>query len=305
VWKVQVNTRLEAVDAVAVAFERVLGASPVVESRPGKSSARVAVYLTGRVANWHETRRALRLALQQIRDCGLDVGRARIERRFVRREDWAESWKRHFKPLRIGRALLIRPGWSRVRPRRGEAEVVLDPGLSFGTGHHPTTAWCLRELVRLRKTGHAQAFLDIGTGSGILAIAAAKLGYAPVMAFDVDPQAVRVARANARANGVARAVRIFRADLSALPGRPARRFDVVCANLTAPLLLAQRRRIAAQLSGAGVLVLAGILQSEFASVVRAYAESGLRPSRTCVRNEWHSGTFVRGRVKRRRAGQIF
>lgn len=297
-WKVQINTRLEAVEAVAEALERLLGASPVIESRPGKPSARVVVYLARRVARWPETRRALRQALERIRRCGLEVGPARIERRLLRRQDWTESWKRHFKPLRIGRALLIRPSWSRARPRQGEAEVVLDPGLSFGTGHHPTTAWCLRELVRLRKTGQPQAFLDMGTGSGILAIAAARLRYAPVVALDVDAQAVRVARANATANGLARAVRVVHADLSALPRRPTQRFDVVCANLTAPLLVAECRRIAAQLRGGGALVLAGILQGEFASVVRAYGELDLRPCRTRVQGEWQSGTFVRNATGR-------
>ena len=139
----------------------------------------------------------------------------------MRREDWAESWKRHFKPIEIGDALLVKPSWSKRRPRKNQAVVILDPGLSFGTGQHPTTAFCLREIVRLKlakergrlarefKTRHhadepsaLQSFLDIGTGSGILAIAAAKLGYQPVHAFDFDAEAVRIARANARANRV-------------------------------------------------------------------------------------------------------
>lgn len=295
-WRIRVNTTPEAAEAVAEALARLLGAPPVIESRPGGATARVAVYLTERLANWPATQRALRESIRQIRRCGLDAGRVRIERRFLRKEDWAESWKRHFKPLAIGRALCIRPSWSRARAGRGRAEVVLDPGLSFGTGHHPTTEWCLRELVRLRKTGQAQAFLDIGTGSGILAIAAAKLGYRPVVAFDVDAQAVKVARANARSNRVARAVRIFRADLSALPQRAARRFDVVCANLTTPLLLQERRRIAARVLPEGALVLAGILHSEFASVVRAFRALGLRLSRARVRGQWQSGTFVRKRA---------
>lgn len=289
-WKIQLQTTSEAAEAIAEALARVLGEQPVIETRPGKPGARVAVYVGGRLAGWSEKRRALQQAIERIRSCGLTVGPARIELRRLRKEDWAESWKRHFKPLRIGRVLLIRPSWSRARP--GRAEVVLDPGLSFGTGHHPTTEWCLRELVRLRKTGQGRAFLDIGTGSGILAIAAAKLGYRPVMALDVDAAAVRVARANARANGVAHVVRIVRADVRALPRRPVRLFDVVCANLTTPLLVQVRRRIVAHLKADGALVLAGILQSEFASVVRAYGELGLRLSRTRRRNEWRSGTFV-------------
>src|SRR5208337_4372949 len=122
----------------------------------------------------------------------------------VKREDWAESWKKHFKPLEIifrrdefhespkkenqfklgtrpsersAKSLLVKPSWSKKRPRKNQAVVILDPGLSFGTGQHPTTAFCLRELVRCGKIETRRSFLDIGTGSGILAIAARKLGF--------------------------------------------------------------------------------------------------------------------------------
>ena len=120
----------------------------------------------------------------------------------IRHEDWAESWKRHFKPIEIGRRLLIKPSWSRRRPKPHQQVVVLDPGLSFGTGQHPTTAFCLAEVARLVKNAPARSFLDIGTGSGILAIAAARLNYQPIWAFDFDPEAVRMARANAQTNQV-------------------------------------------------------------------------------------------------------
>ena len=88
--------------------------------------------------------------------------------------NWAEAWKRHFKPLMIGKRLLIRPSWSRHRPGARQLEVVLDPGMSFGTGQHPTTSFCLEELLRARVPAQAQCLLDVGTGSGILAIAGAK-----------------------------------------------------------------------------------------------------------------------------------
>src|ERR1019366_8464695 len=159
---------------------------------------------------------------------GLDIGPGRISLLGVSREDWAESWKLHFKPLLIGSALLLKPSWSRRRPGKGQAVVVLDPGLSFGTGRHPTTAFCLRQLVARRRSGESQSCLDIGTGSGILAIAAAKLGYAPVDAFDFDPEAVRIARANARRNGVAARIRFQRRDLTKLPRRSARQYSLIC-----------------------------------------------------------------------------
>jgi ribosomal protein L11 methyltransferase len=138
------------------------------------------------------------------------------------------------------------------------------------------------------------SFLDLGTGSGILAIAAAKLGFATVHAIDFDAEAVRVARTNARANGTFPKVQIRRSDVSKLPIRPrhqGQRFDLVCANLTSDLLLAQRRRIAAQLNRTGTLVLAGILGSEFAAVQKAYNTLGLSLLSLHLEREWCSGSF--------------
>ena len=108
----------------------------------------------------------------------MKIGAGKIEIAKVKREDWAESWKRHFHPIEIGKTLLVKPSWSKKRPAKNQAVVILDPGLSFGTGQHPTTSFCLHQIARGRKNGTPRpSFLDIGTGSGILAIAAAKLGY--------------------------------------------------------------------------------------------------------------------------------
>jgi ribosomal protein L11 methyltransferase len=223
----------------------------------------------------------------------LDIGPGKISRKKIRQEDWAESWKLHFKPLLIGSALLLKPSWSRRRPRKGQVVVVLDPGLSFGTGRHPTTAFCLRQLVAGRRPGAAQSCLDVGTGSGILAIAAAKLGYAPVDAFDFDPQSIRVARANARRNGASTKIRFHRQDLTKLPRRSARKYSLVCANLVSNLLLAERTRILARLRPDGVVVVAGILKWEFVQVQSAFAAAGLRLISSRTEHEWRSGAFTR------------
>ena len=261
--------------------------------------------------------------MKRIKDCGLKIGSGKVTIAKVRREDWAESWKRHFKPIEIklnsrrgelceslssqkklgtrvtrpseGKSLLIKPSWSRRKPRKGQIVVVLDPGLSFGTGQHPTTAFCLHELVRCGKFEARRSFLDIGTGSGILAIAAAKLGYSPVHAFDCDPEAVRVARANARANGVHKKLRITRGDVAKLPIHAVRQYDLICANLISTLLMAERRRIAAQLKRGGTLVLAGILKSEFSRVQTIFAGLGLKLAAAKTENEWRSGSFCYAR----------
>jgi ribosomal protein L11 methyltransferase len=234
-----------------------------------------------------EQRRELREGVRAVHRAGLGSGRAIVRR--VPRENWAESWKRHFKPLEISSKLLILPSWSRRRPKRGQAVVILDPGLSFGTGHHPTTAFCLEQLASLRDASAPQSFLDIGSGSGILSIAAAKLGYSPVMAFDFDPDAVRVAKENAAANHVN--IDVSPQDLTKLPGRSRERFTVVCANLIYDLLIHQRPKILARLSERGTLVLAGILKEQFPKVQRAYKLAGLRLLASRAVKEWRSGAF--------------
>jgi ribosomal protein L11 methyltransferase len=226
-----------------------------------------------------------------IRECGLKVGQPKLSIKRLPPQDWAESWKKHFHPIEIGSALLIKPSWSKQRQKRGQATIILDPGLSFGTGQHPTTEFCLRELVRRRKAGMEQTFLDIGTGSGILAIAAAKLGYGPIEAFDFDPEAIRVASANAKVNRVLHKIHFSEQDVTRLRRRGAK-YSLVCANLISNLLIAARERILARLRDDGTLVLAGILRKEFEEVQSVYEEAGLELIKSGVQKEWRSGTFA-------------
>jgi ribosomal protein L11 methyltransferase len=321
-WRISIATTREAEDAVA----EVLGAIPgcAVSScfhvKTGVST--VSAFCEQRPVP--EVRNKISAGLKRIKECGLRIGPGKITIAKVRREDWAESWKRHFKPIEIQvknrrrelhesqisfaktgtritrpseriKSLLIKPSWSKRRPRKGQIVVVLDPGLGFGTGQHPTTAFCLCELVRCGKFEARRSFLDIGTGSGILATVAAKLGYSPVRAFDCDPEAVRIARANARANGVHKKARITRGDVAKLPIHAAKQYDLVCANLISTLLLAEGRRIAAQLKPGGTLVLAGILKSEFAQVQKVFAGLGLKLAAAKTGNEWRSGSFYYAR----------
>lgn len=291
-WKVSVLVRPEAEEAVSGLLEELFAQCPCVYTDADTLATEVSVYLAARRKLAPRQIKPLRERLRRMHAAGPGAGPARARVRFVRRQDWAEAWKRHFKPLDIGGRLLVKPSWSRRKPKAGQEVVTLDPGLSFGTGQHPTTAYCLRELARTRRTGCAQSFLDIGTGSGLLAIAAAKLGYAPVEAFDNDPEAVRAAGGNLALNGVTGRVALAQRSLEKLPRRTANRFDVVCANLLAELLIAQRERIAARVAPGGTLVVAGILQRDFAAVRAAYEAAGLRLKRSCREREWKSGTFV-------------
>jgi ribosomal protein L11 methyltransferase len=290
-WKVSVAITPEAEEAVVALLGDIFGQAAAVfaDARTGRTSA--AVFLEDPKALPRPKGTALRAGLRRIREYGLDLGSGTISVRQVRREDWAESWKHHFAPIEIGPSLLVLPSWSRRRAKRRQAVVVVDPGLSFGTGQHPTTRFCLEQIATVR-TDAAQSLLDIGTGSGILAIAAAKLGYRPIEAFDLDPEAVRTARRNARRNRADQRIRFACRDLAGLPIDSRRQFDLICANLTHDLLVSEKRRILHRLKEGGRLVLAGILVSQFEMVRKSYGETGLRLVAHRREGEWKSGIFA-------------
>ncbi|HLP76642.1 MAG TPA: 50S ribosomal protein L11 methyltransferase [Candidatus Paceibacterota bacterium] len=294
-WKISIATIPEAEDAVSELLQSVAGEPVSSYTDVETLETTVAAYLSSEPHS-SAFRRNLAQGLDAIKRCGLATGSGKVSVQRIRREDWAESWKRHFKAIEIGSALLIKPSWIKRKLRQGQAVVVLDPGLSFGTGQHPTTSFCLRQLVEHRgvKGGIRPSLLDVGTGSGILAIAAVKLGYAPIEAFDFDPESVRVAKENAGKNRVANKLKITRADLTKLPKRSAKRYDVVCANLISTLLVAERDRILNRLKPDGVLIIAGILEKEFGEVQKAFERAGLKMIAARTEKEWRSGAFTRG-----------
>ncbi len=289
-WRVSVRTTLEAEDAVADLLQVQFGQPATSYEDLGTAATQVSVFLETR-PRWTLCRRQLTAGLDGLRGCGLNLGAERISLARVPPQDWAESWKRHFKPVAIGSRLLVKPTWAKLRARKGQLVVLLDPGLSFGTGQHPTTSFCLRELVAHRVPAKRQAFLDVGTGSGILAIAAAGLGYGPIEAWDVDPEALAAARGNAALNSVPSRIRFVPRDLAKAPQHSSRRFSVVCANLTSDLLLKHIRKLTNGLKPDGVLVLAGILRSEFGAIQKTCRSIGLRLTTSRAEGEWRSGTF--------------
>ena len=196
-----------------------------------------------------------------------DLGGAVAE---VPDEDWGEGWKKDFRPLDVGR-VRVRPSWIDEPTPTGAVEVVLDPGMAFGTGTHPTTSLCLAALSDLITARPGASVLDVGTGSGLLAIAARKLGAGRVAANDEDPVAVRVAGENAERNGAALELTVD--PVEAIAGT----FDVVVANILANVLVALAPALAAKLAPGGVLLLSGILGPQEDEVRRAHVAQGLAP----------------------------
>jgi ribosomal protein L11 methyltransferase len=270
-WTAALAESLAAQDFGAAAWEDLEG-----------GPSRVEIFL--------DAPREAAAAAAALRRTGAAFGLAlRIEQRQMPACDWAESWKRFFCVMRVSPRLVVRPPWEEYRPRDGEHVIVMDPGMSFGTGRHGTTQACLRFLDELAADGVGRSVLDLGCGSGILAIAAAKLGFAPVRGVDNDPEAVRYARANGTVNNVT--ATFAEDDLATCAARA----DIVVANVLAGVLGAHAARVAATVRPVAghALLLSGILDSQYAAVRAAYAAVGFWEERTLLIDEWRSGWFVR------------
>jgi len=267
---------------------RMSGLDPVAYFDALRDRARVDIYArTERqgMAIWRRVRRLV--------GGWAEAGeRWRVSVRRLAQADWAESWKRFFTVQRVSRRLVVRPPWRRYTPRSGDVVLILEPGMSFGTGQHGTTRACLRLLDRIKPVP-GDRVLDLGCGSGILAIAAAKLGCRRVLALDNDPAAVRIAAANAAANGVADTITCRTADLARLRRRGG--CDIVMANILANVLVLHARRVAALLAPGprSRLILSGILAEQYATVRQAYEREGLRELGRLRDGEWVSGLFAR------------
>ncbi len=192
-------------------------------------------------------------------------------------DDWAERWREFHRPLVLGAALTVRPPWEPPGP--SALDIVIDPGQAFGTGAHATTRLCLELALELEPAG---AFLDLGCGSGVLAILAARRGFHPVLALDNDPASLAATAGNAERNGVSLDVRRF--DLRAaepLPGAP-----TVAANLLGPLLVSLGARLAAAGPRPEALIAGGLLATEASRVQAAFTPAGLRVAERRDRGEW-------------------
>lgn len=210
-------------------------------------------------------------------------------------EDWANNWKKYFKPVRIGTRLVIKPTWEEYLPQPNDLILTLDPGMAFGTGSHPTTKMCLEVLERIffregAFNGPAPgSVLDVGTGSGVLAIAAAKLGATQISGIDIDADAVSVALENTALNGCLETVQLSTIPLQEVAGA----FDLVLANILAEELVRLAAPLVAKVAPAGYLVLSGILTEKEALVLNGFAPFGLKTREIVREGEWSCITLGR------------
>lgn len=290
--ELSVEAMAEAVDAVVDLFSRYsyqggVAVSHAVAPAPDQEGgtidetkpARVAAYLpldefadqrieAIRQGLWH---------LEQIQPIG------ELHIRVIAEEDWAESWKQFFPVLHIGKHIVIRPSWQDYTPQSGEIVIDLDPGMAFGTGLHPTTRHCLELLEDLPLQG--ATLLDAGAGSGILSIAAIKLGAQAVDAVELDPVAIDVLKANLLRNNVASAVTVHQGDILSLP--LPQRYSCIVANIFARVLIEAAPRFRRALMPSGLMILSGIITEARDDVVQRYRHLGFT-----VRDQRQEGDWV-------------
>lgn len=211
--------------------------------------------------------------------------------REVREEDWANAWKKFYKPLRIGKRVVLKPTWETWEERPGDLIIHLDPGMAFGTGMHPTTRLCIAALESTVQPG--DRVLDVGTGSGVLAIVALRLGAASVLATDIDPLAVRVAHENAALNAVKTgADGPLEIRQGSVPAKMAGRFQVVVANILAEVLAKlfdgayDNTPLAEPLAPGGSVILSGILADRAPLVEEAARRHGLTVTDRLQEGDW-------------------
>lgn len=232
-----------------------------------------------------EARHALETALRTL-PLSQPLGAVAYEE--IGEHDWAEEWKRFYALQRIGRRLVVHPSWEAYEAGPGEAVVALDPGAAFGTGQHETTRLCLAGLEARVRAG--DLVLDVGAGSGVLAIAAIKLGARSARALDVDATTVVVARENARRNGVADALEAAEGSLGddwPWPAEPASKCaDVVVANISAPTVIALMPAMATALRAGGVLIASGFIARDAATVSERAEASGLAIEAIAEDGDW-------------------
>lgn len=215
-----------------------------------------------------------------------------VEHCGVSEEDWADSWKKYYKPIKTGKKIVIVPVWEEYNPAPGETVVLMDPGMAFGTGTHETTRLCAALLEKYMKSG--DTMLDVGCGSGILAICAAKLGAAQCFACDIDPNAVRVAKENIEINNTP-CVRAEVSDLLAHTDRADGGYNICCANIVADVIIRMAPDIGAFIADNGFLIVSGIIVERADETVDALKKAGWELYDEMRENGWFAGVMKKAR----------
>lgn len=219
--------------------------------------------------------------ISQLPSFGLDIGEGSVTLSNVKESDWANEWKKYYKPTKIGKKIVVKPSWEEYQQEEGDLIIELDPGMAFGTGTHETTSMCIRELENY--VDDTKTVFDIGCGSGILAIAAAKLGAKEVVAGDLDEVAVKVSKENCEINHVSDKVTVKHGSLFEVVDSKA---DVIVANIIADIIKILAKDVSKFLNEDGVFISSGIILAKVDEVCESLTENGFEIVKVERLGEW-------------------
>lgn len=299
--EVQVLTTFEAVEAVAVIFERYGATGVIIQDSNDLQRAwkggygeiyglnpadypaagvRVKAYLA--LETWRNgMQKQIEGEVKGLTATGLDPGQAIVNCHIVNEEDWADNWKKYYHPVHVTKRLVVKPSWEEYKPEDKEVVIEIDPGMAFGTGTHPTTVLCLQALERVVEPGDSVA--DVGCGTGVLAIASAKMGAQSVLALDLDPLAAQIARKNIEQNGVSGRVTVRVNHLLVGIGQ---KFDVIVTNILAEIVVKLVKDAPLMLKPGGVLIASGFTRENEEPVRREMMGNGFKIIEISNKDDW-------------------
>ncbi|MBN2570278.1 MAG: 50S ribosomal protein L11 methyltransferase [Deltaproteobacteria bacterium] len=302
--EITLSAPVELCDALSNFMEE-LGTQGVSQEEPEESgfndtlAADVAEEIKAYLPLNRETKNkiaSLNTYIKNLSDLFPDLKTPSFTQKKIVDPDWGEQWKKYFKPLKIGRNIIIKPTWERYSPTSRDIVIDIDPGMAFGTGQHPSTRLCIIAIedIALKNRNFDQwNVLDIGTGTGILAICAAKMGAKSVAAVDLDPKAVEIAGTNALINGVENSIDIINRDASMCEGI----FELIIANLTASTLINLQSTIITLMKPGGYLVASGIIDRDAKNVEKLFQSEGVILNDIKSEEEWVSYVFKKGKAE--------
>ena len=297
--EISISTPAEFVEPLAEIFRRASGQQVVVEEQGGfnpdedespplDAPVIVKTYVprdkkANQITGQIDLAARLVAALAPVSD---------LKQRIIREEDWANAWKEHFHILHIGKNIVIVPTWLEHKQKPSDLLIHLDPGMAFGTGHHPTTKLCLEILEKVVRP--QMNLLDLGTGSGILTIAAIRLGARSVVALDTDDLAVKATRLNLKVNNVGNKVAI---DQGTLPHTraPNQAFDIAIANISAKIVLEQTQNLLHALIPGGFLLVSGMIEERVHEVISHIEEFGASLELHTIEGDWNALLFSKAK----------
>ena len=242
---------------------------------------KIMAYFSEEETNLPEKIAVIKEKIRNLTEFGLSIGSGTVELSNVNQEDWESAWKQYFKPVHVTDRIVVKPEWEEYSPQEGEIVIEIDPGMAFGTGTHETTSMCINQIEKNLKSG--DTVIDIGSGSGILSMAAVLLGAEKATGVDLDPVAVRVALENVELNNLQDKIEILHGNLTDVIREKA---DIVVANIMADIILMLLEDVREFIKDDGLFISSGIIQEKRAAVEARLLEKNFSIVEVETKGEW-------------------